>query len=118
MAALAAANARGELEAVLVPEVHKDFARRADRSVAQAGFRAMASWPTVEAAALSCPALFYAGSKNAAGMNTFEKHGDALRASGVRCEVLDGLDHMGEFTSIDRALPLVLRFLDRGVRGS
>jgi pimeloyl-ACP methyl ester carboxylesterase len=45
LAALAAAKARGELE----------------------------SWPAVEAATRSCPALFYAGSKNTAGMNTFEK---------------------------------------------
>jgi hypothetical protein len=44
-------------------------------------------------------------------MSTFDKYGDALRASGARCEVLDGLDHMGEFTSIDRALPPVLAFL-------
>jgi hypothetical protein len=47
-----------------LPGKIKDFARKADLAIADAPFRGMTSWPTIEPEALECPALFYVGSKN------------------------------------------------------
>ncbi len=36
--------------------------------------------------------------------------GPALRSAGFRVEAMEGLDHLQEFTEIDRVFPVVRRF--------
>jgi pimeloyl-ACP methyl ester carboxylesterase len=111
MRLLATAKGQGTLDALPVADAHKDFARKADLAVAAAGHQAMASWPVIEAAALQCPALFYAGSANTLGAGMLRANEEGLRQAGARAIILDGLDHMGEFEAIDRALPPCVEFL-------
>jgi pimeloyl-ACP methyl ester carboxylesterase len=107
---LAQAKAANAIDAMPIPDAHKEFAKQSDLDVVIAYYPAMARWPAVEPEAIRCPALFYAGSKNALGAGALASYGDRLRKSGASIEILEGLDHMGEFNSVDRSLPLGAAF--------
>jgi pimeloyl-ACP methyl ester carboxylesterase len=111
MQVLAAAKQTGAIDKLPVAEAHKDFARKADLDAAAAAYRAMASWPVVLPEKVLCPAFFYAGSDNAVGAGALRAHEAGLRRAGARWTIFEGLDHMGEFGAVDRALPACLEFL-------
>src|ERR1700722_17794801 len=111
---LSDAKRRGTIDELPVPEAQKRFAREADLDVAAAMFRAMVAWPIVEPEALRCPGLFYAGAENATGIAVLKERESRLLAVGARWTVLEGLDHKGEFTAVDRALPPCEGFLREG----
>jgi pimeloyl-ACP methyl ester carboxylesterase len=94
-----------------LPPAQQEFARTADLDASAAIFQAMAAWPAIEPASIKVPAFFYAGSENPLGSAQIKTHQDALSRAGVRWAILDGLDHMGEFNRMDRALPACLEFL-------
>jgi len=108
---VAAAKQRGEIDSLPVHEMQKDFARKADLDVASATYRAMVTWPVIDAASVRRPTFFYAGSLNPLGVATITSHEAGLRKVGARWNILDGLDHEGELEAIDRVLPLCVEFL-------
>ncbi len=76
--------------------------------VAQAG--SMLEWGRIEPGDIRCPTLWLAGSDNDAAMAGIAEYGALLEGSNVQVQVVEGLDHTQELTSIDKVLPLMLEF--------
>jgi pimeloyl-ACP methyl ester carboxylesterase len=78
--------------------------------VSLAWFSAMLDWGAVEPTDLRCPTLWLVGSENAVAMASIQAYAAALPESLVQVQVVAGLDHMQEFTEIERVLPVMLAF--------
>jgi hypothetical protein len=73
----------------------------------------MASWPIVEPEGLSCPALFYAGTKNPLGSRMISSYEARIGSSGSSSVLFEGLDHHGEFDRVSDVFPVCFEFLHR-----
>jgi hypothetical protein len=51
------------------------------------------------------------GSKNQNALASLREYEEALGASPVQVQVMDGLTHMQEFTDLERVLPVMLAFM-------
>jgi pimeloyl-ACP methyl ester carboxylesterase len=71
---------------------------------------AMLDWGAVEPIDMRCPTLWLVGSENAVTMASIQAYAAALPESLVQVHVVAGLDHMQEFTEMDRVLPAMLAF--------
>ncbi len=76
--------------------------------VAQAS--SMLEWGRIEPGDIRCPTLWLAGSDNDGAMAGIAEYGALLEGSSVQVQVVEGLDHTQELTSIDKVLPLMLEF--------
>ena len=74
-------------------------------------YQAMRSWPSISAEDLLCPALVYVGTKNANAYKLLKSDEAAIRATGVKLTIFNGLTHLQEFNQIDTVLPIVSNFL-------
>ncbi len=88
-----------------------DGVNEADMPVWLACFQAMRSYPVVQPADIHCPALLIAGDENADVVTWIKTHQTNLYNAGTRTEIIAGLDHAGEFTGIDRVIPVIDSFL-------
>jgi pimeloyl-ACP methyl ester carboxylesterase len=75
--------------------------------------QAMRDWPTIDPAALRCPALLLAGSRNKTVTAWLASNLPALDQANVQVEIVKDLDHSQEFTRLDQVYPLVTPFLQR-----
>ncbi len=78
--------------------------------VSLAWFSAMLDWGAVEPTDLRCPTLWLVGSENAVAMASIQAYAAALPESLVQVQVVEALDHMQEFSEIERVLPAMLTF--------
>jgi len=78
--------------------------------VSLAWFSAMLDWGAVEPTDVGCPTLWLMGSENAVAMVSVQAYAAVLPESQVQVQVVAGLDHMQEFTEIERVLPAMLAF--------
>ena len=77
-------------------------------------FQAMRDWPAIDPTAIRCPCMLVAGAKGETGAATWaESNRAALDAAGVQVELLEGLNHVQEFSQIDRVFPVAREFLTR-----
>lgn len=71
-------------------------------------FQAMREWPTIEPGGIRCPSIVIIGTRNNTGaLEWAETTRDALLSGGVQIEVIEGLNHLQEFSEIDRVFPVV-----------
>ena len=78
-------------------------------------FEAMRSWPAIEPGGIKCPSLLVAGAKGQTGAAEWaEANSEALESAGFQADVISGLDHLQEFTEIDRVFPVVRQFFEEG----
>lgn len=78
-----------------------------------AWLRAILDWAAIEPADLRCPTLWLVGSKNENTVSSISEYAEGLKASKVQTEVIEELNHMEEFTEIDKVLPVMLAFTVR-----
>jgi pimeloyl-ACP methyl ester carboxylesterase len=71
---------------------------------------AMLEWGAVEPTDVRCPTLWLVGSENAVAMASVQAYAAVLSESLVQVQVVAGLDHMQEFTELERMLPAMLAF--------
>jgi pimeloyl-ACP methyl ester carboxylesterase len=81
-----------------------------DIPVSIAWLSAMLDWGAVEPADLRCPTLWLVGSRNEVAMANVHEYQAAGQGSFVQVAVIEGLDHSGEFTEIDKVLPVMSSF--------
>ncbi|MBN1886431.1 MAG: alpha/beta hydrolase, partial [Thermoflexales bacterium] len=72
--------------------------------------QAMRSWPSIEPGDVACPALLLSGTKNQVPMDWIEAHRQALEQAGTRVEIIPGLNHLQEFSQVERVFPVVKSF--------
>lgn len=68
------------------------------------------NWPVVEPGAIRCPTMLLIGTSNAPVMGWLEDSRQALEKDGVQIALVDGLEHLQEFTEIDKVFPVVSTF--------
>jgi pimeloyl-ACP methyl ester carboxylesterase len=78
--------------------------------------QAMRAWPSIEPGDVACPALLLSGTKNKAPMDWIEAHRQALEKAGTRVEIVPGLNHLQEFSQIERVFPPVSGFFKEHAR--
>jgi pimeloyl-ACP methyl ester carboxylesterase len=70
----------------------------------------MLEWGSLEPCDVRCPTLWLAGSRNDFAMAGIGEYRTQLKGSNVQVQVIEGLDHSQELTSIDKVLPVMLAF--------
>ncbi len=73
-------------------------------------FQAMRSWPGIQPGDVGCPTLLLAGDKNKRLMNWVQANRPVLAGTGVRVEIIPGLNHPREFSAIDQVFPVATAF--------
>lgn len=73
---------------------------------------AMLDWPSVTPSDLRCPTLWLVGSRNESAVASVDEFTTELDASTVEVRIVEGLDHMGEFTEIERTYPPMRAFTE------
>ncbi len=76
-----------------------------------ARFGAMLDWGAIEPADMRCPTLWLVGSENESAMENAQEYESMLSDSQVHLEVIEGLDHPGEFDAVSVVLPVMLDFI-------
>lgn len=71
---------------------------------------AMLDWGAIGPSDLRCPTLWLVGSENQPTIASIREYEAELKSSKVQVEVIEGLNHIEEFTEIDRSFPLMLAF--------
>jgi pimeloyl-ACP methyl ester carboxylesterase len=82
-----------------------------DTSIMKNFGTALVSYPPIEPAELKCPTLMIAGTANQPAASKLKEREDDMSKSGVSVRFLEGLDHVQEFSEIDKVLPECLEFL-------
>jgi pimeloyl-ACP methyl ester carboxylesterase len=100
----------GTLDLTTLSEDDQQDLRELDVPVTIAWLQAMLDWGAVEPADLRCPTLWLVGSANATTLADVQARQDSLASSTVRVAILEGLDHSGELSEIDKALPVMVSF--------
>ncbi len=77
--------------------------------VAQLG--AILDWPPVEPAAMRCPTLWVVGTANEIAMASVAAYQPSLAPTRVTVQLLPGLTHERELTSVDDVMPVIRPFL-------
>jgi pimeloyl-ACP methyl ester carboxylesterase len=72
---------------------------------------AILDWRSIEPADLRCPTLWLIGSKNQGAMDSLNTYKALLKSSRVEAQVIDGLNHMDEFSKVDRVMPVMIAFM-------
>ena len=72
---------------------------------------AMRTWPEISPGEVGCPALLVAGTRNKLVTQWLRDSGQALQGSNVELTLIEGLNHLQEFSQVDRVYPLVEAFL-------
>lgn len=110
-APILSAHRKGTLDPTTLPK--DDQENLADPHLSRwiATFQGMVTWPDVNPEDLRCPTLLVAGSESLSYQELIMDQLDAIKSAGVQVQIMDGLDHMQEFTEIDLVLPLVQSFL-------
>lgn len=98
------------LDITMLSEEDQEQLQQSNVALDLAWLGAMLDWGAIEPADLRCPTLWLVGSENESAMASVRKYEEALPSSKVRVEVVEGLDHSGEFSQIDRSLPLMSAF--------
>ncbi len=75
--------------------------------------QAMQAWPSIEPGDVACPALLLTGTKNKVPMAWIETHRQAIEQAGTRVEIIPGLNHLQEFSQVERVLPVVKSFFKK-----
>lgn len=105
----------GRLDLTSLSTKDREELQKSNIALDLARLSAILDWRAIEPADLGCGTLWLMGSKNEPAMASLAKYKEELKTSKVRAEVMDGLNHMQEFTEIDRSLPLMLAFLSSDV---
>jgi len=105
------AQRAGTLDLSALSREDRDSMQRRDIPVALAWLTAMLDWTAIEPADLRCPTLWLVGSENENAISSTRHYEAALTESNVQFCIVDGLNHMQEFTNIDRVLPVMLSFI-------
>ncbi len=79
-------------------------------------FRAMRDWPSIEPSDIRCPTMLLVGTKNTDTIEWVKAHRGALGSAGTCVELVEGLNHIQEFTQIDRVFSIVRSFLNSPIR--
>jgi hypothetical protein len=66
--------------------------------------------PRVEPSDMKCPTLWVVGTRNEAAYASVKQHQSKLDGTKVTLEIIEGLDHPGEFEQVDRVFPRELEF--------
>ncbi len=74
-------------------------------------FQAMRQWPPIAPADVQHPTLLLAGSKNTSTVQWIETNRRALEDTQVQVKIVEGLNHLQEFSQVDRVFPRVNLFL-------
>jgi pimeloyl-ACP methyl ester carboxylesterase len=74
-------------------------------------FQAMRKWPSIEPEDMRCPAMLLVGTRNKNTMEWVQANRAELDKAKVCVAIVEGLNHMQEFTQIDRVFPVVASFL-------
>jgi hypothetical protein len=59
---------------------------------------------------IRCPTLWLAGSRNTSAIAAIRECEAMLKGSKVQAQIVEGLDHIQEFTEFDKVLPVMLTF--------
>jgi len=92
------------------PRMTRTICKRTNVPVTLAWLSAMLDWAAIEPADLRCPTLWLLGSENKNAMASLQECEEALKESKVQVHVVEGLNHLQEFTEIDKVLPAMLAF--------
>jgi pimeloyl-ACP methyl ester carboxylesterase len=74
-------------------------------------FQAMRKWPNINPGDMRCPAMLLVGTRNKNTMEWVLANRSELDRTNVCVAIAEGLNHMQEFTQIDRVFPVVASFL-------
>jgi pimeloyl-ACP methyl ester carboxylesterase len=74
-------------------------------------FKGMRSWFTVGLDEIRCPAMLLIGTKNKNAINWLDAHRQQLAEANIHIETVSGLNHLQEFSRVDRVFPVVSQFL-------
>jgi pimeloyl-ACP methyl ester carboxylesterase len=100
----------GTLELATLTKEMQDEWHQLKVPLSLAWLSAMLDWGVVEPTDVRCPTLWLVGSENAVAMASIQAYGTALQHSLVQVQVVAGLDHMQEFSEMERVLPAMLAF--------
>jgi pimeloyl-ACP methyl ester carboxylesterase len=75
-------------------------------------FRAMRTWPRIDAEDVSCPKLLVVGTNNKPVVKWVKANENELIGAEVQVELIEGLTHSQEFSEIDLVYPVIRKFLD------
>ena len=77
-------------------------------------FQAMRMWPAIRPADIRCPSLLVCGTKSHTRAAEWARaNREALDAAGAWVEVIEGVNHLREFSEIDRVSPVVREFFNQ-----
>ena len=100
----------GTLDLKSLSQDDQDHLQRTNVPVTLAWLSAMLDWAAIEPADLRCPTLWLVGSENKNAMASLQECEGALKESRVQVHVVEGLNHLQEFTEIDKVLPAMRAF--------
>lgn len=105
------ARKEGVFEQLDMPAYEKNFFSQVDIPLMRNFGSALAAYPPVEPSELLCPALLVAGSENQSAAPKLQGQKEYTGKFGVRTRIVEGLDHAGEFSEINKVLPECQSFL-------
>lgn len=105
------AQSEGMLDIASLSAEDREKLQKSNIALDVAWLSAMLDWRAIEPADIGCRTLCLIGSKNEPAMASLTEYEEELKTSKVRVEVIDGINHLEEFTEIDRSLPLMLAFM-------
>jgi len=101
---------KGTLNLESLSENDRSYLQRTNVPVTLASLSAILDWGAIEPADLRCPALCLVGSQNENAMAGIKEYEESFKTSNVQVHVIEGLNHLQEFTEIDKVLPVMLAF--------
>ena len=105
------AQREGTLDLASLSVEDREKLQKSDVALEVARRSALLDWRAIEPADISCRTLWYLGSKNEPAMASLAEYKEELKMSKVHVEVMEGLNHIEEFTKIDRSLPVMVAFM-------
>lgn len=104
-------QAKGSLDVQSLSQEDQEMLQHENVPVLVAWLSAMLDWESIEPENLYCSTLWLVGSKNDFAMNSIKEYEESLKTLDVEVQVVDGLDHLQEFTEINKVLPIMLSFM-------
>jgi pimeloyl-ACP methyl ester carboxylesterase len=105
-----AAQRNGTLDLTTLSADDQQDLQEVDVAVAMAWLSAMLDWGALEPSDLHCPTLWLVGSANETAMASVKAYEQTLPGTPVQVAIIEGLDHSGELTAIDKVLPVMTAF--------
>jgi pimeloyl-ACP methyl ester carboxylesterase len=109
------AQSEGRLDIASLSTEDREELQKSNIALDVAWLSAMLDWRAIKPADIGCRTLWLIGSKNEPAIASLTEYEEELKTSKVRVEVINGLNHLEEFTEIDRSLPLMLTFMSSAV---